>query len=51
MKEVFLQIIILCLEKGLYLPGTLSNNFNPGRETIIKAITKNAHKVAKNILS
>ena len=39
------------LEKGLYLPGTLSNNFNPGRETIIKAITKNAHKVAKNILS
>ena len=38
------------LEKGLYLPGTLSNNFNPGRETIIKAITKNAHKVAKNIL-
>ena len=39
------------LEKGLYLPGTLSNNFNPGRETIIKAITKNTHKVAKNILS
>ena len=38
------------LEKGLYLPGTLSNNFNPGRETIIKAITKNSHKVAKNIL-
>ena len=38
------------LEKGLYLPGTLSNNFNPGRETIIKAITKNAHKVAKDIL-
>ena len=38
------------LEKGLFLPGTLSNNFNPGRETIIKAITKNAHKVAKNIL-
>lgn len=38
------------LEKGLYLPGTLSNNFNPGRETIIKAITKNTHKAAKNIL-
>ena len=37
------------LEKGVYLPGTLSNNFNPGRETIIKAITKNAHKVAKDI--
>jgi hypothetical protein len=39
------------LEKGLFLPGTLSNNFNPGRETIIKAITKNAHKVAKNIIN
>ncbi len=39
------------LEKGLYLPGTLSNNFNPGRETIIKAITKNSHKVAKNIFN
>ena len=38
------------LENGLYLPGTLSNNFNPGRETIIKAITKNSFKVAKNII-
>ena len=38
------------LEKDIFLPGTLSNNFNPGRETIIKAITKNSHKVAKNIL-
>ena len=38
------------IEKCIYSPGTLSNNFNPGRETIIKAITKNAHKVAKNIL-
>ncbi len=39
------------VEEGLYLPGTLSNNFNPGRQTIIKAITNNAHKVAKNILN
>ncbi len=38
------------LEKNLFLPGTLSNNFNPGRETIIRAITKNAHKVAKKLL-
>lgn len=37
------------LENGLYLPGTLSGNFNPARETIIKAITKNSQKVAKNI--
>jgi len=42
---------IFMLENGIYLPGTFSNNFNPGRETIIKAITKNAHKVAKNILN
>ena len=39
------------LENNIYLPGTLSNNFNPGRETIIKAITKNAHKVVKNIFN
>ena len=38
------------LKKGLFLPGTLSNNFNPGRETIIKAITQNTHKVTKNII-
>jgi len=38
------------LEDGLFLPGTLSNNFNPGRETIIKAITNNSHRVAKNII-
>ena len=39
------------LENNVYLPGTLSNNFNPGRETIIKAVTKNTHKVVKNIFS
>jgi hypothetical protein len=39
------------LEKDLYLPGTLSNNFNTGRDTIIKAITKNAHKIAKDIFN
>lgn len=37
------------LKKNIYLPGTLSLNFNPNRLTIIKAITKNAHKVAKKI--
>lgn len=37
------------LEEGLFIPGTLSNNFNPARETIIKAITKNSHKVAKTL--
>ena len=44
------KVLDFILEKGLFLPGTLSNNFNPGRETIIKAITKNTHKVTKNII-
>ncbi len=39
------------LEIGLYIPGTLANNFNPGRQTIIKAITNNAHKVSRNIFN
>ena len=38
------------LKKGLFIPGTLSNNFNPGRETIINAITKNSHKIAKSLI-
>ena len=38
------------LENGLFTPGTLANNFNPGRQTIIRAITNNAHKVSKKIL-
>ena len=38
------------LKNFIFLPGTLSNNFNPLRQTIIKAVTNNAHKVAKNIL-
>ena len=37
------------LENGLYIPGTISNNFNPGRQTIIKAITNNTHKITQNI--
>ena len=39
------------LEEGLYLPGVLSTNFNPTRETIIKAITNNSQEVAKALLS
>jgi len=38
------------LKNFIFLPGTLSNNFNPLRQTIIKVVTNNAHKVAKNIL-
>jgi len=37
------------LKNNIYMPGTLSLNFNPNRLTIIRAITRNAHKVAINI--
>ena len=37
------------ISNNIYAPGTLSNNFNPSRLTIIKAITKNSIKVAKKI--
>ena len=37
------------LKNNIYMPGTLSLNFNPNRLTIIKAITRNAHKVAINV--
>ena len=38
------------LAKHIYIPGTLSYNFNPSRQTIIKAITNNSRKVTKKIL-
>lgn len=37
------------LRNNIYIPGSLSINFNPNRLTIIRAITKNAHKVATKI--
>ena len=37
------------VKNNIYLPGTLSLNFNPNRLTIIRAITRNAHKVAINL--
>ena len=39
-----------CIGKNIYMPGILSNNFNPNRHTIIKAITQNAHKTSIEIL-
>ena len=35
--------------KNIYAPGTLSNNFNPSRQTIIKAITNNSKLISKQI--
>ena len=38
------------ISDSIFLPGMLSNNFNPMRETIIKAITKNSHRISRYIL-
>ena len=37
------------LSKDIFSPGVISNNFNPARETIIKAITNNVYKVVKKL--
>ncbi len=37
--------------KNIFSPGTLTINFNPMRQTIIKAITSNSKKVANKIYS
>ena len=38
------------LKNSIFLPGVISNSFNPYRQTIIKAITNNVKKVCKNII-
>ena len=38
------------LSNNIFIPGTLSYNFNPLRETIIKAITNNTFRAVKKIL-
>ncbi len=40
---------LFMIKNNIYIPGTLSLNFNPNRLTIIRAITRNAHKVAINL--
>ena len=39
------------LTKQIFMPGIIAYNFNPSRQTIIKAITNNSRKVIKFILS
>jgi len=39
------------LTKQIFMPGTIAYNFNPSRQTIIKAITNNSRKVIKFLLS
>ncbi len=38
------------INDSVFIPGIISNNFNPTRETIIKAITNNSYKVVKKII-
>ena len=38
------------ISKNIFIPGVISNNFNPTRLTIIKAITNNAFKVVKKLI-
>lgn len=38
------------INNEIYVPGTLSSNFNPERKTIIKSITENSRKVAKHFI-
>ena len=40
---------LFMVKSNIFIPGTLSINFNPNRLTIIRAITRNAHKVAINL--
>tara|TARA_B110000495_G_C22666861_1_gene394386 strand:+ start:336 stop:632 length:297 start_codon:yes stop_codon:yes gene_type:complete len=37
------------VNKNIFIPGVISNNFNPTRQTIIKAITNNVSKVIKKL--
>ena len=38
------------IDEELYLPGTLSSNFNPERKTIIKSIVDNCKVTANNLI-
>lgn len=49
-KRGFMTNKNFMLTKQIYMPGILAYNFNPSRQTIIKAITNNSKKVIKFIL-
>ena len=39
------------LTDQIFIPGVLAYNFNPSRQTIIKAITNNSYKVVNFLLN
>ena len=50
-KRGFITNKNFMLTKQIFMPGIIAYNFNPSRQTIIKAITNNSRKVIKFILS
>ena len=50
-KRGFITNKKFMLTEQIYMPGVISYNFNPSRQTIIKAITNNSRKVASKILN
>ena len=49
-KRGFITDKNFMLTKQIYTPGILAYNFNPSRQTIIKAITNNSRKTINTIL-
>ena len=49
-KRGFMPNKNFMLTNQIYTPGTIAYNFNPSRQTIIKAITNNSKKTVSEIL-
>ena len=50
-KRGFITDKNFMLMEQIYAPGIISYNFNPSRQTIIKAITNNSRKTARKIIN
>jgi len=50
-KRGFITDKNFMLTEQIYAPGIISYNFNPSRQTIIKAITNNSRKTARKIIN
>ena len=50
-KRGFITDKKFMLTDQIFIPGVLAYNFNPFRQTIIKAITNNSHKVVNFLLN
>ena len=50
-KRGFITNKKFMLTEQIYMPGVISYNFNPSRQTIIKAITNNSRRIANTIFN